>query len=72
MAMDKERYVDIYKQGEGIHREMTPTGVDLEKYYVGDYVDYKTLDDVFVRFIYSAQNYQQMPNVITRWTRFFG
>ena len=37
---------------------------DLDKYYVGDSKDYKTLQDVFLQLINSAQSYQRMPNVI--------
>ena len=64
MSASKERYIEVFKQGEVFLNGMTPTGIDLEKYYVGDHTNYKTLDDIFVRFIYSAQNYQRMPNVI--------
>lgn len=63
MAESKE-YIDVYKKAEEYLLTITPAGVDLEKYYIGDNKDYKTLDDIFVRFIHSAQNYQSMPNVI--------
>ena len=69
MIASKERYIDVYKQGEVFLNGMAPAGIDLEKYYVGDHTNYKTLDDIFVRFIYSAQNYQRMPNVISFKTR---
>ena len=60
----KERYVSIYKQAEAYLQTITPPGLDLEKYYLGDKRDYKSLDDIFIQFIHSAQNYQRMPNVI--------
>lgn len=37
---------------------------DLEKYFVGDRRNFSSLDVVYEQFIQSAQNYQQMPNVI--------
>ena len=43
-------------------REITAEG--LNKYYVGDASDASSLKDVFITFIMSAQDYQQMPNVI--------
>ena len=60
----KARYTNLYKYGEAYLKNMTPSGVDLEKYYLGDQRDYKSLDDIFIQFIHSAQNYQSMPNVI--------
>jgi hypothetical protein len=40
------------------------TNNELNKYFVGDHKDFSTLEDVFELIIYSAQNYQRMPNVI--------
>ena len=64
MIDDKSRYINVYKQGEEYLQKITPSDVVLEKYYLGDQRDYQTLDDIFVQFIHSAQNYQRMPNVI--------
>ena len=60
----KKRYVEVYKQAENFLQKMAPTGINLEKYYIADKKAYKSLDDIFVQFIDSAQNYQRMPNVI--------
>ena len=64
MADIRDRYIKVYTEGVAFLEKMTPEGIDLEKYYVGDERAYKSLDDIFIRFIYSAQNYQRMPNVI--------
>ena len=37
---------------------------DLEKYFIGDNVNYSSLEDIFDRLIFSAQNYRGMPSVI--------
>lgn len=37
---------------------------DLDKYFIGDRRDFTSLRDVYEQLIYSAQNYQRMPNVI--------
>lgn len=37
---------------------------EMQKYFVGDRRDFRTLEDVFEQIIHSAQNYQRMPNVI--------
>lgn len=37
---------------------------DLNKYFIGDSRDFTSIQDIYERFIYSAQNYQGMPNVI--------
>lgn len=40
------------------------TEADLEKYFIGDRRDFTSVQDIYEQFIYSAQNYQSMPNVI--------
>lgn len=37
---------------------------DLGKYFIGDSIKVSSLEDIFERFIESAQNYQGMPNFI--------
>ncbi len=64
IIVPEERYIKVYEQGLAFLEKMTPSGIDLEKYYLGDNRNNKSLDDIFVRFIHSAQNYQSMPNVI--------
>ncbi len=57
----------IYKLAYNYLFKIKPTQMqnsDLEKYFVGDRKDYNSLEDVFEQLIYSAQNYQRMPNVI--------
>ena len=61
--MEKERYIKAYTGACEYLKTMTPQSVDLDKYfYPSD--DFTTMDEVFYRFIFSAQNYQRMPNVI--------
>ncbi len=58
---------EIYKLSYNYLFEIKPAKLqnsDLEKYFVGDRKDYKSLEDVFEQLISSAQNYQRMPNVI--------
>lgn len=37
---------------------------DLQRYFIGDRRDFDSVKDIYEQFIYSAQNYQRMPNVI--------
>lgn len=63
----KEKNQIVYRQATEYLKSVLPQGIqekDLEKYYLGDDADFKSLEDVFVRLIKSAQNYQVMPNVI--------
>lgn len=39
-------------------------GVGLEKYFIPNNSDAKSIEDVFLRFIISAQNYQAFPRII--------
>lgn len=57
-----EKYRLICKEASSFLHEMTPNGVQLEKYFVTQNCD--SLQDVYVRLIYSAQNTQMMPKVI--------
>lgn len=46
---------------------MLPDGLsesDLQKYFVEDRRDFVSVNDIYEQLIYSAQNYQGMPNVI--------
>ena len=60
----KERNRSIYKTAFDYLQKIKPEGVQLEKYFHGDNSDCKTLKDIYIQFIKSAQNYQAMPNVI--------
>ena len=43
---------------------MTPEGIDLKKYFLGDSRNYESLRDIYIQIIQSAQNSQSMPRVI--------
>ena len=60
----KERNIKIYKSAINYLEQITPEGIDLDYYYSSDTEDVRSMEDLFRRFILSAQNYQQMPNVI--------
>lgn len=47
--------------------DMLPKGLaeaDLQEYFISDRGNFASVQDVYEQFIYSAQNYQSMPNVI--------
>ena len=70
--MIKERYLNTYREAYLYLINMLPeklSELDLEKYFVGDRRDFGSVQDVYEQFIYSAQNYQRMPNVIKYDTR---
>lgn len=70
--MIKERYLNTYREAYLYLINMLPEELsewDLEKYFVGDRRDFDSVQDVYEQFIYSAQNYQRMPNVIKYDTR---
>lgn len=59
--------IEIYKCAYEYLLKILPdklTESDLEKYFKGDRAKFKSLKDVFIQIIHSAQNYQRMPNVI--------
>ncbi len=60
----KERNRRLYKTAYDYLINIKPQDIELKKYFKGDNRDYKTLTDVYIQFIHSAQNYQAMPNVI--------
>lgn len=62
--MTKERNIRIYQAAYGYLKQIKPEGVRLKDYFYGDNRDYSSLQEVYIRFIDSAQNYQRMPNVI--------
>ncbi len=62
--MSKERNIKTFNTAYNYLQEVKPAGVQLERYFYGDSRDFKTLTDVYIRFIKSAQNYQAMPNII--------
>ena len=57
----------LYEHAYYFLKRNLPDGVpetDLNRYLVVDARSFRTIQDVFERFIESAQNYQRMPNVI--------
>lgn len=59
-----DRNVIIYSAARAYLESIKPQTVDLDKYYLGDSRDYTSLTDIYIQFLRSSQNYQQMPNVI--------
>ena len=56
-----------YKKSYEYLLNILPKGItenDLEKYFTFDSIKISSLEDIFERFIESAQNYQGMPNFI--------
>ncbi len=64
MNSNKEKNILVYNAAYKYLEEMTPEGIDLEKYFKGDSRDYKSLKDIYIQIIKSAQNYRSMPNAI--------
>lgn len=61
---EKEKYINLYLFSINYLDQITEGRIDLEKYFCADHKNLNSMKDVFVQFIYSAQNYQRMPNVI--------
>ncbi len=64
VSMLKERNIKIYKATYDYLKEKKPENADLEQYFLGENRDFKSLTDVYIQFLKSAQNYQAMPNII--------
>ena len=67
MTLLKQKMLDTYKFAYSYLVNMLPaemTEADLGKYFIGDRRDFASVQDIYEQFIYSAQNYQSMPNVI--------
>ena len=62
--MSKEQNIKLYNVAYAYLEEIAPKNVVLENYFHGDNRDFESLEDIYVRFITSAQNYQYMLNVI--------
>jgi hypothetical protein len=62
--MSEAQNINLYRAAYKYLTYITPKDVVLENYFLGDNRDFKDLKDIYVRFIFSAQNYQYMPNVI--------
>lgn len=63
----KEKNQIVYRTACQYLLEIRPDQIseaELEKYYIGDRMDFNSLEDVYEQIIQSAQNYQRMPNVI--------
>lgn len=57
----------IYEKSYKYLEDNSPDEIDsceLEKYFVANNNDFSSLEDIFVRFVTSTQNYQGMPNSI--------
>lgn len=54
----------IYNAAKEYLDSIKPDTVNLDKYFLGDSRDFSSLKDIYIQFIRSAQNYQQMPKVI--------
>ncbi len=59
-----DQNVLIYSAAREYLGSIKPSGVSLDKYFLGDSRDFSSLKDVYIQFIRSAQNYQSMPKVI--------
>jgi hypothetical protein len=65
--MNNKALQDIYKYSYEYLLSILPRELhesDVQKYFQGDNSDFENMEEVFDRFIQSAQNYQSMPNVI--------
>ena len=60
---DKDYNEKVYKLAIEYLKNVTPDGVDLEKYFMPS-ESFDSLNDVLYQFAHSVQNYQRMPNVI--------
>ena len=67
--MSKERNIKIYSTAFGYLQKIKPKEVQIEKYFLEKKRNFKSLIDVYVHFIGSAQNYQAMPNIIGFYKR---
>ena len=65
----QQRNIRIYHATYDYLKEITPKEIALEDYFKVDRSYSKSLTEVFRGFIVSAQNYQQMPNVIKFFER---
>ena len=60
-----ERFIFVYDTAKEYLNTIKPTEVkDVDKYFYAETKKYATLKDIYERFIFSAQNYWCMPNVI--------
>lgn len=67
MTLLKQKMLDTYRFAYTYLVNMLPAEMneaDLGKYFIGDRRDFASVQDIYEQFIYSAQNYQSMPNVI--------
>lgn len=63
----KEKNQVVYQLAYNYLIDILPNKLNadkLQKYFSGDRRDFSSLADVYEQLIYSAQNYQRMPNVI--------
>ena len=63
----KQKMMNTYQFAYSYLVNMLPvemTDADLDKYFIGDRRDFASVQDIYEQLIYSAQNYQRMPNVI--------
>ena len=62
--MSKEQNIKVYNRAYEYLLSIKPEGVELDNYFYGDSKNFKSLKDIYIQFITSAQNYQRMPKVI--------
>ena len=65
--MTKEQNQKVYKLMYKYLLKILPQGVqkeDLDRYFESEHTDINSLNEVYEQFLFSAQNYQSMPNVI--------
>ena len=63
----KEKMHTLYKCSYEYLLKIKPVEISeagLNKYFIGDRRDFKSIQDVYEQFISSAQNYRSMPNTI--------
>lgn len=68
----REKNILVYRVAYHYLLEIKPSLIseeELHRYFVGGHRDFSTMKDIFEQFICSAQNYQQMPNVIKYYAR---
>ena len=64
MISTEEKNIKIYQAAYEFLKNMTPEGIELEKNFLSDSRKNRSLRDIYVQIIKSAQNYQGMPKVI--------
>lgn len=61
---NNKKLAEVYHDAFEYLKDIVPSTVNLEAYFISDRIDYCGLEDIFEQFVQSAQNYQMMPKVI--------